>query len=170
MFGRKKKETQSWELTAQSQELDALRSEMDGEKQSLRQTREDYLQKLQELEEERTALQEEYADLLREADAEAERRREKLDEELLQRKRLTEEQIQKNLKAFQENYSYYLSQLKLLMDVLTNVSVTVSESIVTQEDTQTYFRTAFSAQVDTFLRTQQSSGGSEENGAQGGNL
>jgi len=144
VFGRKKKEIPCQEIPDQSrdlEELDTLWSELEAEKQSLKELQDTYRQKLEEL------------------DGETERRRKALDEEILLRKRLTEEHIQKNLTAFRENYSYYLSQIKLLMDVLTTVSLAVSETIVSQEDmdTEALFRDMFSARIDseTILRAGQ---------------
>ncbi len=153
MFGRKKKEMPRQEFPERSrdmEELETLWSELESEKQAMIEQQDAYRQSLEEL------------------NAEAEQQRKALEEEILLRKRLTEEHIQKNLTAFQENYSYYLSQLKLLMDVLTNVSLAVSKTIVTQEDVdaEELFRTMFSAQIDpnTFLQTprDQTTGGLEE--------
>lgn len=155
MFGRKKKaldEALCQERMAHAsdlQELHKLRSQIDSEKQSLKNLQDTYRQKLRELETNEDDFQEERARRLREVDEEVERRRSALDEEIRLRKKLAEESIQKNLTALQDNYSYYLSQLKLLMDVLTKVSITVGETVLTREDMDTaeLFQTMFSAQI-----------------------
>lgn len=164
MFGRKKKELkeehQECEAYAHDlQELRALQSEIEKERQSLKKLQDTCRQKLSELDADKEALREERARLLQEFDAETKQKREALEEEILLKKRQTEEHLQKNLTAFRDNYNYYLSQLKLLMDVLTKVSVTVSEAVLTPEDKNTseLFQTMFSTQIDpkTFLRAQQ---------------
>ncbi len=133
------------------QEFHALRSGIDSEKQSLKKAQDDYQQKLKELEIDKITFQEERARLFQEFDTEVSQRQNALDEEIRLRKQLAEEQIRKDLTALQDNYSYYLAQLKLLMDVLTNVSITVGETVLTQEDTDTaeLFQTLFRTQLDS---------------------
>lgn len=157
MFGRKAKKLEEALQQERSahvrdlQELRALRSGIDSEKQSLKKAQDDYQKKLEELEIDKITFQEERARLFQEFDTEVSQRRNALDEEIRLRKKLAEEQIRKDLTALQDNYSYYLSQLKLLMDVLTNVSITVGKTVLTQEDTDTaeLFQTLFSTQLDS---------------------
>ncbi len=122
------------------EELEALRDKVEPERQELKKLQDACQKELRELEDQKRVLE----------------------EELFLRKKEAEEHIHKNVTALSDNYNYYLSQLKLLMDVLTKVSISVGGLFLIQEDIDTaeLFRTMFSGELDpeTFLRKEEETG------------
>ncbi len=144
------------------EELEALRGRLEPEQQELKKLQDACRKELRELEELKCAFEEAQASRAQALDLEEKQRQEAFDAELLLRKKETEENIHKNVTALSDNYSYYLSQLKLLMDILTKVSITVGKSFLTQEgvDTAELFREMVNDEIDpgTFLRTEHETG------------
>lgn len=102
----------------------------------------DYCQKLQQLKEEREEIRKKLNDELKAEQAEARR---KFNEELEQKRKALameleakrtnmEEEMLKRVKLYSDSYNHYLSQLKLIMNIITKAAVTVGEGFLRDQD------------------------------------
>ncbi len=109
-----------------------------------------------EIDQKRAELEAELDQKRAELEEELDRKRAELEKELDQQREEAERAIQKKTRAFSDNYNYYLSQLKLVMDMLTRSATRVGERFIVDEnaDPTTLFRSEMSSGLNPELFSQ----------------
>ena len=156
MFGKKRRELEEklhLECEAHErdlQELNALRAGLELKERTLVEMQSAFEQRIQEMDEKSRLFAEERAVLIGELQTEIKQKRAALDEEIAKDRVCAEMQLNGKLEAFSNNYNYYLSQLKLIMDILTKASMTAGKSFLYQdeEDTAKLFQSIFNSELE----------------------
>lgn len=109
-----------------------------------------------EIDQKRAELEAELDQKRAELEEELDRKRAELEKELDQQREEAERAIQEKTRAFSDNYNYYLSQLKLVMDMLTRSATRVGERFIVDEnaDPTTLFRSEMSSGLNPELFSQ----------------
>ena len=109
-----------------------------------------------EIDQKRAELEAELDQKRAELEEELDRKRAELEKELDQQREEAERAIQEKTRAFSDNYNYYLSQLKLVMDMLTRSATRVGERFIVDEDADptTLFRSEMSSGLNPELFSQ----------------
>lgn len=156
MFGKKRRELEEklrLEREAHErdlQELKELRANIELKEQTLAEMQSALEHKIQEMNDRSRQFAEERTRLINELQEEIRKKRETLDAEIAKNRACAEMQLNSKLEAFSSNYNYYLSQLKLIMDILTKASVTAGKTFLHQDekDTAKLFQTIFNSELD----------------------
>lgn len=158
MFGKKKRELEAQiadlaqrliekqeECERVTRELDALKERLDLEERTLKELQDACRQKLSDMDGKSRQFEYEHAKIIQETQEESDRQRAELEREIKDNREKAGADLSERVRAFSDNYNYYLSQVKLIMDMLTRAAIKTGESFLTDDrDTTELFRNEMS--------------------------